>query len=1102
MTADIRANVFCSLGPIIEGSVSDNALTAGMGLVTCRGQVVLAGLHTPVVGSLVHFGWSNQTTVSRIPRTLRVLSSFADPFKGITTVQLGDKLYYLSNLVGQKFEPDPDDTSNSGPDGRNYPKSLYDWTGICYMPRDDGYHYDFSTREKASKVTWAEVYAYHPWSKVKNKPLGIPANFVLSKCCAALGIQYQGSLQNRYQDGFDLSSGYVSGVDKLLNSESLFGYLDEQERLIIRELENGQPGPLIASQDIIELYGLNQGILPGQTVSVVYSTRRLKPNTAELIEQEDQQIASAKAVLADPNSSLLAKAAAQDTLDRLNAEATRRNWELEESTTYGAHYPFIFDDGEKRDVLSFYDNPYTRVETKYDGDYVSKRTTLDRTIVAAEAGSIIQNVLTSVNTNPDALGTSRRNLGTAGGAQIYFVTKEEYEYELIPDPTKYPDPATTRICSSGDGQRTIDALKTEAAKEQPMRVSEKKVTKQDPNISLLGKLNLSGYDWAENGFTSFPDGSYVSEIEHTTYEYNESGGQVKTVTTVQKAFALTIAGQQMLAEAGAEVTTYAGVIELMQRASALVYDYTTVRVVKDRQYGIQRRPSQAQRAADAFNKGKQLGATDENGLGAVEVTQETTEVPTTQGVQFAVPFSSDDTVEWSTTNGDQFIGSNAMSMALKYARTTNAILRGNRNGVALTLPAYLMPLYPLSSVYVNGAGFSTCYLSNAMSWSFDANGIICAMDALFVAGVGGDGTRWALAAPSFTGTPSSPPVITGTSSPANSVPIPQGFDPTAVGSIFEILPSGQPPTYSQSYGQTTLIPAFDERIPVVAGSRSYLVANSYPYAPTVAPESAVITTRNTLTDYRSVFGASAAATLSVAAATLSAGNGGGGGGGPTGTTALLLHLNGDVGDYILVDSSPNNWQDSSDIWGNWDSFSDTQVKFGATSWWSGGDSNISTGDVSFEHPTGLQIDEDEDFTIEFWNYITKITNVSTPSWVSSILNYRTNNAATLMVTVRPNNGNSYELVDGATQTIYGSLPLSMNTWQHVAVVRLNGVITLYIDGTPASGTWNTTQAFTYDRVGFGAARRANTNMYIDEIRVTKNGAVYTAAFTPPTSAFT
>jgi hypothetical protein len=94
-----------------------------------------------------------------------------------------------------------------------------------------------------------------------------------------------------------------------------------------------------------------------------------------------------------------------------------------------------------------------------------------------------------------------------------------------------------------------------------------------------------------------------------------------------------------------------------------------------------------------------------------------------------------------------------------------------------------------------------------------------------------------------------------------------------------------------------------------------------------------------------------------------------------------------------------------------------------------------------------------------------------------------------------------------TITSTGSAPL--NTWTHVAVTCINGAITFYINGT-ASGTgtmgatWQVNTS-TATPTWIGNAYTAWNSMfigYLSNVRMVKGVAVYTGAFTVPTSPLT
>jgi hypothetical protein len=80
----------------------------------------------------------------------------------------------------------------------------------------------------------------------------------------------------------------------------------------------------------------------------------------------------------------------------------------------------------------------------------------------------------------------------------------------------------------------------------------------------------------------------------------------------------------------------------------------------------------------------------------------------------------------------------------------------------------------------------------------------------------------------------------------------------------------------------------------------------------------------------------------------------------------------------------------------------------------------------------------------------------------------------------------------------------LNTWQHVAVVRLSGILYLYVNGIPiyyTAYTDNEDGRRSYIFGAYAATTNGSFQGYIDGIRITKGVARYTGQFTPPTQAF-
>ena len=101
------------------------------------------------------------------------------------------------------------------------------------------------------------------------------------------------------------------------------------------------------------------------------------------------------------------------------------------------------------------------------------------------------------------------------------------------------------------------------------------------------------------------------------------------------------------------------------------------------------------------------------------------------------------------------------------------------------------------------------------------------------------------------------------------------------------------------------------------------------------------------------------------------------------------------------------------------------------------------------------------------------------------------------------NGSSWNMANGAD----GGMQLTANTWHHVALVReSNGSIYSYLDGTKTTTALSTSTASIYTNGTDDAHIGGNTTNYqwmgqIDEVRITKGVARYTADFDKPTTSF-
>jgi hypothetical protein len=292
VAVDIRANVTCNLGPVISASISDDYIQ-GNGLIRTSGSCELNGIFNPTPGDKVVFRYSKQGIPRRIPRTLRVLSSFADPFRRVTSVQLGCKLTYLQDLREPfvfRAEDDPENAEIIEDEGR-----------IVTLP--------------------------------------IRARKVAKKCLEELGISGSVNfLTNEFSIAeFDLGSGYVNVLSDLLVSECYCGYLDESEKLVAIELnEKGGSGPLLDDQVLVNVGPIGVGQLPGDAVFVFYNTLVLQaPDDVELVCGADEEIGNGVEVVTDSSTSQIVVAYTLPGTDTLATKVFNILQTTQEGTFYG-----------------------------------------------------------------------------------------------------------------------------------------------------------------------------------------------------------------------------------------------------------------------------------------------------------------------------------------------------------------------------------------------------------------------------------------------------------------------------------------------------------------------------------------------------------------------------------------------------------------------------------------------------------------------------------------------------------------------------------------------------------------------------------------------
>ena len=175
--------------------------------------------------------------------------------------------------------------------------------------------------------------------------------------------------------------------------------------------------------------------------------------------------------------------------------------------------------------------------------------------------------------------------------------------------------------------------------------------------------------------------------------------------------------------------------------------------------------------------------------------------------------------------------------------------------------------------------------------------------------------------------------------------------------------------------------------------------------------------------------------------------------------------------------------------------STAQSKFGGSSiaFDGTGDYLVSNSDASnYAFGSG-------DFTIEMWLYL------STTAGTQIVYDARPTSTQGAYVVLYVLSGTVGLYVNTADRIVGSSL--SATTWYHIALARSGTSTRLFVDGVQVGSTYTDTNSYLNpsQRPIIGAqaftAGLTPLNGYIDDLRITKGVARYTANFTPPAAAF-
>jgi hypothetical protein len=705
MTLDIRATATCSLGPLISANFSDDYLQLN-GLVKTQGSCVLKGLYTPSLGQYVTFTYTRNGITKTIPKKLRVLSFFCDPYEKTTSITLGCTLTYLSDL-----------------------KEAINWSQY-----DDPNNAD----EEPSEIVL----------------FPISASSIANECLSKLQLTANRMpLTNKFSiESFDYSSGYVQILSDLLVSEGYFGYLNENDVLIITSLNVPvNSAPVLTADQIITIGEINSGALPGESVVVSYSSLKLnKPEKDSGTDEaeEDDLVNWDKSINVGKSQDYVLNAKDRDG-NEYEITWTYAPWS--EETTY-------YDD---------WDRAYKKVKDSYNLNADFANGFFSDLIASCFGNNKIQNIRAQGSGTYFTRETTTTTYAMAvqyGNNGKPIKEKPEGYDDVLLEVTSTREPAgkVHAGCqynfTAYSGGYFITDFNEFRGSDITTRYKEVKYEKAQIDNTLYNGKKFDGTN---------------SQLFKRTYPSN------RTTTTEYACYGYTSRGQTYISKQTENGKRF---YALKLQAQRLVYDGTGTDITTGRQIGLKERPSSDSRKLD---KATSEDVDPNNGYSTSSEAGMTLvfgNANATRRVEFSMPYAPDDTFYRTYSETDPETGatlwnfgsspSDAPAKARNFGRIQSRLLFGSRNGMNVQTTPENLPNLPFRHFAIQAGGLTGLYATNAISWTIDSSGIIISTDAMFWQPVGGSGNTWF---PTPPGTVSLPPA-----------PVSYTLNPTVLGSITNV----------------------------------------------------------------------------------------------------------------------------------------------------------------------------------------------------------------------------------------------------------------------------------------------------------------------------
>ena len=768
---DIRAKLYSAIGPVISGSVSEDH-AQGKGLILCGGEITLAGLRRPAIGTPVQLAYqpAGSDRLVRFPRQLFVMSSFANPFEDTTNVELGCKLTLQKGV----------------PANKEFYRSIAD---------------EFKNYSN-------------------NMPKTLKARRLLRLAASSLGMDIIAPAMNKsflWDDGASMPASTVELIDNILNTELAYGYADLEGNLQCGRLQGSEQfaGPLVPLESVISLAPTTGGGEPvtKPTYSASPSVAGPKPEPAVPAADGTAPVVTApSAVTSTPRPTAPVDTSDTSYLDFLEEESnpseanavppvagdsatspsipnpaspsTQKNpgWSSSWSeTTSRVRIYREFPGLEIDQYFSGTERTESYEEHSIEGQLLSRVSTKSG-YGAKDNGQIVLDYLIKAVSLEQSADTQqfaeswRAGANKYGNAKTFSYKEEFFQYEAV-----LPPPLTP---SERDALTAAGETDT---REPTFRVIAKQEYTYIGILETLGKMGIK--DYSKVAFPDFPSPVCIQRVEET---YFRQSGQEKVIRDIYLAYGVTEQGQQYISKALSKYKAAPGefinLYPALESFAEMVFSET---IFETRSVDPNETQLNTNLVDLPISKVPLAGESEQltvepvvaaPGAIATPISREEFTPPMTEFIPDAAiaaaagatPAEQEKAAIYGIKSVRPETTEETTGGLLAYARYLqeyavyqNSLRFAHRLGAQFTTPIGVLPSFPLSPFYVSLNGVSALYLTNAASWAFDANGLVQSIDALYWGAAGGEisGAGWVPLPPSTTVLPAAPVVVSQTPNP-------------------------------------------------------------------------------------------------------------------------------------------------------------------------------------------------------------------------------------------------------------------------------------------------------------------------------------------------